>query len=257
MQLQSTHLAILIFLVLLELWLTIRYLWLLRRHKAGLQSRCVPDGKLEWMIHAAHLASQEFEEEAKNNEKKSAKDRDYLRKALFGNVSDVSIRPLELARVHMGRGSVSGVIRSNTLPVMNSPSHTQKPHLTVQVSDENGRNVVMEDTGIPKGTRSVRSYNSVTILPEEDDASCCNCSSGSTLSPTRSNSSRAWPPVPNAHSDDEMLSPTISRTSSTGKGRSARRSYCGSSVASIHSIKLAPEVSHPKDDGESEDNARR
>jgi len=40
------------------------------------------------MIHAAKLASQD--KEAKS-EQKGAKDRDYLRKASFGNVSDVSL----------------------------------------------------------------------------------------------------------------------------------------------------------------------
>lgn len=62
-QVSTTTLVILILLALLELWISARYLWFLRKYNQELERLCVPDARLDWMIHAAKLAAQGAEKE--------------------------------------------------------------------------------------------------------------------------------------------------------------------------------------------------
>lgn len=66
--------------VLLTLMTTIascRYFFFIVRHRKRIERFCVPDGKMEWMIHAAKAAAEDEEKQA------SKLDRDYFREGLF------------------------------------------------------------------------------------------------------------------------------------------------------------------------------
>lgn len=81
-QVSLVFLTIVVILAFLSLLQTGRYFCFLERHKQRLEPVYVPDGKIEWMIHAAKTAAHTEAEEA--NEEKKASDRHYFREATFG-----------------------------------------------------------------------------------------------------------------------------------------------------------------------------
>lgn len=218
-QLHSTLLVVLILLAALELWLAIRYFWFLRRNKLGLKSACVPDGKLEWMIHAAKLASQD--EEDARNEITKAKDRDFLRRASFGNVSDVSIRPMELARVYTNRGSVSGRSRNGALS-KKSPQECSRPMISISNEDS-----TQEGFELQRTSSSIGSYSGITVSSEQQ---CCTCSKNNLLSPPLSRTSSAGRSRSSTLHSDAARSDDMRRlTASSASSLSCRQSDAASS----------------------------
>ena len=104
-QLSIVFLAILLIFFSLILWQSVRYFLFLIRHKSKLGETLVPDGKIEWMVHAAKIAADAAETKEVNQGGK-AEDRDYFRAANFGypssdaNGSDGEIQRPSLARVY-------------------------------------------------------------------------------------------------------------------------------------------------------------
>ncbi|KAH7353147.1 hypothetical protein BKA66DRAFT_598170 [Pyrenochaeta sp. MPI-SDFR-AT-0127] len=105
-QLSTACLVMLLLLVLLELWLTGHYWWFLRRNKQELDNKCIPDGKVDWMIYNARLAEQGTTV-AQNSvgAKKPSKDRDFLRRASLGTDQNLESNQKGLARIYTSPGS--------------------------------------------------------------------------------------------------------------------------------------------------------
>ncbi|PVH82024.1 hypothetical protein DL98DRAFT_621631 [Cadophora sp. DSE1049] len=129
-QFSSAFLAVVLLLAVLITWQTMRYRFFLRKYKAELG---VPDGKVDWMIHWAKVASNDVENV---NDGIKAKDRDYLRTAYFGfvnideeNISAMPKRP-QFARVYTSRTSISGVSdrRARDSVSKERSKSTSKPH---------------------------------------------------------------------------------------------------------------------------------
>jgi hypothetical protein len=110
-QLSIVFLAMVVILTSLTVWQTGRYLFFQRRYKSELKEVYVPDGKMEWMIHAAKIAHDGDEEIV---EGKGLKDRDHFVMANFGYLKrdleerDVGARRSSLARVYTGKSSIRG-----------------------------------------------------------------------------------------------------------------------------------------------------
>ncbi|KAH7077342.1 hypothetical protein FB567DRAFT_552865 [Paraphoma chrysanthemicola] len=98
-QLSTACLVFLLFLLLLDSWLSVRYAWFLRRNKQKLKKTFIPDGKTDWMLHCAKLAAHEAQTE-QFQDNRGPKDRDYFRRASFGNVMDPELGIKGLARVY-------------------------------------------------------------------------------------------------------------------------------------------------------------
>jgi hypothetical protein len=98
-QLSTVCLVMILVMVLLEMWLAGRYLWFLRGHRLALQRLCIPDGKIDWMVHNARLAEENLSNPSAGDNKTQG-DRDYFQNASFGTISlpEQGIRPL--ARVY-------------------------------------------------------------------------------------------------------------------------------------------------------------
>ena len=138
-QLSIACLILLLFLVILVLWLTGRYVWFLCRNKVELERRCIPDGKIEWMIYNARLAEQGANGSilTPSEGTKPPRDRDYFQRASFGNSSDVEAGISELARVYTTHSfSMSGKSKSAAASTTTRASHNRPPRIVVQ-HDEN------------------------------------------------------------------------------------------------------------------------
>jgi hypothetical protein len=146
-QLSTILLVLVVILVVLIVSVTIRYFWFLRRYKQELERMGIPDGRLEWMVHAARLAAQEEEQ----MREQKVKDREYLRRSSFGKVTERSDRPFGLARVHTSRNITRGdrssprsknAVRSgNSMPQHHGifgrvRRHTQDPPTIEQMEQE-------------------------------------------------------------------------------------------------------------------------
>ena len=109
-QLSTVFLVIVLVFTLLTLWLVGRYLIFLKRNNSELEDICVPDGKIEWMVHAAKISTIRAEEAVDG---KRVKDRDHFRKASFGCGNselanlEAGRRPSGLARVYTKQSSIS------------------------------------------------------------------------------------------------------------------------------------------------------
>lgn len=113
-ELSVAFLVIVILLSLLTFWGTGRYFFFLGRHKSKIKEMYIPDGKLEWMIHAAKSAPIRVGQEIIEGPK--VKDRDHFQAATFGHSpfgsSDAGLRAPGLARVYANRSSTSGATPS-------------------------------------------------------------------------------------------------------------------------------------------------
>ncbi|KAJ4350301.1 uncharacterized protein N0V89_008922 [Didymosphaeria variabile] len=140
----------LIFLLLLSL-MTFggagRHFFFLGRNKTQIARMYVPDGKIEWMIHAAKSSEVRLEDEA--IEEIKFEDRDHFRAGVFGrpgfeNIDDTLPAP-KLARVYSSRISISNAtpsIRSSRSKVRSiSPSvvPSRSSSMIVQPIDEEHR----------------------------------------------------------------------------------------------------------------------
>lgn len=135
-QFSTACLVMLLLLILLELWLTGNYWWFLRCNKKELESKCIPDGKIDWMIYNARLAEQ-FATENGNGIKISLKDRDCLRRASFGYILDLESQHAKLARVYTREEPVPvanpGTVRM-TVPM--EASHHKPPKIKVELKNQ-------------------------------------------------------------------------------------------------------------------------
>jgi hypothetical protein len=123
-QLSTILLVLVVILVVLILSVTIRYFWFLRRYKQELEKIGIPDGRLEWMVHAARLAAQEEEQ----TREQKVKDREYLRRSSFGKVTERSDRPCGLARVHTRRNITYGDKSSSRSKNVVRPGNSMPQH---------------------------------------------------------------------------------------------------------------------------------
>jgi hypothetical protein len=199
-QVSIVFLAIIIISTALILWLSGRYFFFIRRHKSDLGKAFVPDGKIEWMLHAARVAADAVEEEHMNEGEK-AKDRDYFQAATFGcsssdvNNSDGEIRRPSLARVHTRGNSMSGASPSTRDSVSKSTSNRPLPPLVIHEGKES-------ENGLEKPPNSVDSKVGFELT---------------VFSAGKSSQSASRDHSP--HSDGNMLNPQVSRKSSISGSR--------------------------------------
>lgn len=112
-QLSVALLVAIIVLAVVTIWLGIRYFIFVRRHGSKLEEACIPDGKIEWMVHAARLSALRSDEEMTKGKK--PKDRDHFCSASFGygnlgmrrNSSSAILETTRFARVHTRGTSIS------------------------------------------------------------------------------------------------------------------------------------------------------
>ncbi|KAI0114266.1 hypothetical protein F4776DRAFT_330743 [Hypoxylon sp. NC0597] len=112
-QLSVALLVAIIVLAMVTIWLGIRYFIFVRRHGPKLEEACIPDGKIEWMVHAARLSAIRSDEEMTKGKK--PKDRDHFCSASFGygnlgmrrNSSSAILETTRFARVHTRGTSIS------------------------------------------------------------------------------------------------------------------------------------------------------
>ncbi|KAI9712104.1 MAG: hypothetical protein M1820_001813 [Bogoriella megaspora] len=100
-ELSSIFLGLILLLFLLTLWGSVRYLVFFIKHKTDLEKTYVPDGKLEWMLHAVKTSTTLTEQMA------NQKDREHFRSALFGCEVSSNIPPIAtLARIYSNQDSL-------------------------------------------------------------------------------------------------------------------------------------------------------
>ena len=242
-QISTAILVVLIILVLLELWIVGRYVWFLRRYKQPLEKLGIPDGRLEWMIHAAKLAAQGPEEDTDTKESITAegngplKDRDYFHQASFGNVPDSEIARPQLARVYTSnsrmsiptctQGDIMSRSRSREVRSKYLPHILFRPTKAVGINGNKLENVV-DDRDIQKDGQCpehiARSSNSAPPDPIDSEISSSHVA-------VRVDSRDRSP-----HSDKNMLNLTPWKTSSKDKSRASSENGEFFSRSSIHSI---------------------
>ena len=135
-QLSIACLILILLLITVELWLTVRYLWFLRRNKQRLDERCIPDGKIDWMVYNARLAEQ-FASQQRGQGEKPPKSRDYFRRTSFGNGLDPNAQSSGLARVYSTSKSTSGATRGDLRnSPFKKPTRPTPPHIVVPIRKE-------------------------------------------------------------------------------------------------------------------------
>ncbi|KAF2267890.1 hypothetical protein CC78DRAFT_541126 [Lojkania enalia] len=164
-QLSTIILIMVVLLVLLELWLAGRYFWFLRRHKTGLETMCIPDGKMEWMIRAAKLEAEELDD----IDGKSPKDRDYLHKASFGNIVEAGLPPLELARVYTSKNSISGSTSSTHGRSLSKKTLQNPPKIHVRPTKDHEKGIEKDLSNLEQSPNSASSQNGVSFTVLLDD----------------------------------------------------------------------------------------
>lgn len=117
-ELSIVFLVVITLLFIITMWTAIRYRLFCRHHKVDIEELCIPDGKVDWIIHAAKTSDQGLTSEHPQNEKKRHNDREYLRNATFGRVSaaDSKLLPvgLHFARVKVTSRAVVTEVSSDT-----------------------------------------------------------------------------------------------------------------------------------------------
>jgi hypothetical protein len=92
-EISTAFVTVVLLLVLFTVAGSIRYIWFYHRNKDTLEALFVPDGTIDWMLHAAKAAHTNLEV--------GVKDRVHFQKAIFGKRP--SSTPIcRLARVHSG-----------------------------------------------------------------------------------------------------------------------------------------------------------
>jgi hypothetical protein len=109
-ELSVVFLVILIILTLMTAWSSIRYAIFLKRNKTQLEELYLPDGRIEWMIHAVKTSEAGIDLESSTNWKR--KDSEHFCTAVIGanlrpgeTSFDVGIQVPRLARVQSCRSS--------------------------------------------------------------------------------------------------------------------------------------------------------
>jgi hypothetical protein len=145
-ELSAIFLAMLLLLALLSGWSSLQYAWFLRRNKLQLKDLYVPDGKMEWMIHAVKCSENGYDLER-------GKDSDHFCTATFGlpsadlSIVDQTVGMPRLARVRSGRSSISG---SDVEPVRKysvSPARSHKSNLSSLSEDDSKNNKTRTKSG--------------------------------------------------------------------------------------------------------------
>jgi hypothetical protein len=179
-QLSIACLTLVLILTLLELWLTGRYLWFLRRNKLQLASTCIPDGKIEWMIYNARLAEQ-TPMEAQSATATLSKDRDYFGRASFGNSLNQEPGVPTLARVYTNK-----VLK---------PSRNIPPRIVVQTGNDDNPSAHFDGYKLKQSSSPGGSYQGADSAIDSDCGSSSMAAgetasiSGNTLMAQRSRAS--------------------------------------------------------------------
>ncbi|KAF7531315.1 hypothetical protein G7054_g8987 [Neopestalotiopsis clavispora] len=117
-ELSIAFLVVISLLFIITMWTAIRYGLFCRHHKVDIEELCIPDGKVDWIIHAAKTSDRGLTSERPQNGKKRHNDREYLRNATFGRVSaaDSKLLPagLHFARVKVTPRAVVTEVSSDT-----------------------------------------------------------------------------------------------------------------------------------------------
>lgn len=182
-ELSLVFLAALVLLTVLTAWTSIGYAIFLRRHNAKIKELYVPDGKIEWMIHAVKCSEPGSDPEANRQGSPGRKDSDHFSSAIFGPMPLDSDAPVDgtpqvprLARVQTGHGSRSPSCRASVSPARS----TRLPSIQISIG-ENGSN---ELARLPSSEPSEGGPSTVGSAVDLDTAP-----SDGTLSPPRSHSS--------------------------------------------------------------------
>jgi hypothetical protein len=130
-ELSAITLAIILFIFILIIWSTVRYIAFGSRHKSEIQEIYVPDAKLEWMMHAVK-SSQTF-----SDEEIGRTDREQFQSAVFGSKSlnQPASKPRP-ARVYSSRSSFAKVTSATPIAILqpNIESDTNSSHQRLSVS---------------------------------------------------------------------------------------------------------------------------
>jgi hypothetical protein len=210
-QLSITCLTLILLLVMLELWLTVRYFWFLRKNKRQLQQSCIPDGKIDWMVYNARLA-QQFATELRSENEKPPKDRDYFRGASFGNGFNPQTQPSGLAQVYTSPTLTPATSRGDVrTSVLRKTTRSMLPRIVVPLADEE------IDGGDKDGCELRRIPSSV------DSALSSDCGNSHCQSPD----------------PEAMLKPQVSQRSSITISKPSPHNECSSPRVSVY-----PKVKH-------------
>ncbi|KAI4595979.1 hypothetical protein KJ359_006271 [Pestalotiopsis sp. 9143b] len=85
-ELSIAFLVVVLFLVILTIFVAIRYRLFMRKNKIKIEETCVPDGKIDWIVHAAKISELGSSSKGPANEQKKHNDREYLQNSTFGQV---------------------------------------------------------------------------------------------------------------------------------------------------------------------------
>lgn len=216
-QLSVAFLAVVVILTALTLWITGRYFWFLKKHNSELEEVYVPDGRTEWMIHAAK-ASRDEEEGASQEEK--LKDRDYLRTASFGYIEASSkssdpggVRRPSLARVYTTQNPVASASPSKKgVSLSKAPAKSCAPPLAVRDAKEDKQD-------------SSRNGHDLKRVPSSVDP----LSKPELIVTLAGQNPQPQSPQP----DEKMLIPEVSRKSSSDGNRSSSTCVTNSPKSSL------------------------
>ncbi|KAI0173734.1 hypothetical protein BJ166DRAFT_605284 [Pestalotiopsis sp. NC0098] len=86
-ELSIAFLVVVLLLAVLTTCVTIRYSLFMRKHKIKIEEICVPDGKLDWIVHAAKISEQEPNSKGPTGAHKKHMNREYLQNSVFGQVT--------------------------------------------------------------------------------------------------------------------------------------------------------------------------
>jgi hypothetical protein len=158
-QLSTGLLLTLVILVVLIIWTSGRYLIFVMRNKAKLGKMCIPDSKLEWIIHGAKVIVTGEKEEA--TPVMTQKDRDHLRIATFG-YRNSEVKPADtgllvqepgLARIHVTRTLSSTVPTSINKEISRNPSYCATKSNTLPPGDEGDANHLLKPISMDSCSR--------------------------------------------------------------------------------------------------------
>jgi hypothetical protein len=215
-QLSIACLILILLLIAVELWLTARYLWFLRRNKQRLNERCIPDGKVDWMVYNARLAEQ-FASQQRGQGEEPPRNRDYFRRASFGNGLDPNIQSPGLVRVYNSLTLTPATICSNRRSSLSKkPTRPTPPRIVIPTGKEaivSGHELNRKPScnrscnGIDSAVSSDRGASQYLVTPNPD---------AKILDPQLSRRSSVTMVKPTPHG--EGSSPTVSFYSEVGDG---------------------------------------
>jgi len=249
-------------------WGTGRYFFFLGRHKSKIEEMYIPDGKIEWMIHAAKSAPIGVEEEMIEGPK--VRDRDHFRAATFGyspsNGSDAGLQAPGLARVYTNRSSIFSATPSikSARPKVRSKAPSVAPFAApstlVDRNEKEGRHELKQKSSSVSSDSTVEvimsparrsseippldtgvKFNEKMLDPKVQGRSSSNSSLGNVVSPARRSSEIFPPDTPTSMNEKDHLQLRVGLRRPTGVGlRPSRESTQRMSIQSSLSETVKP-----------------